>query len=333
MGAAAVSVDSIDEAQRLADDVLFPAALATDAAEVVPRELLDALAGAGLYGLAAPAAVGGLEADFSTVCAVQEALAGGCLTTAFVWAQHLGLVHSLTERGTPEQQARWLEPLARGEIRAGLALGGALAQPTLRARRIAAGWALDGLSPFVSGWDRIDVVHTAARTEDDQVVWLLVDGAEGPGLQVERLQLAALNATNTVRVSFDGLAIPDERVTAMHPAGGDTPPEVLRIHASFALGVASRCCRLLGPTPLDAELGSLRAALDELGPDTATLRAEAGELAVRAAAALMIATGSRSLLLADHAQRLAREALFTLVYALRPDSREVLSTRLGARLP
>jgi hypothetical protein len=106
---------------------------------------------------------------------------------------------------------------------------------------------------------------------------------------------------------------------------------LLRIHASFALGVASRCCRLLGPTQLDEELSCVRAELDRLDPATIQrARSAAGELALRAAAALSVATGSRSLLLADNAQRLAREALFTLVYALRPDSRAALLAQLRA---
>jgi alkylation response protein AidB-like acyl-CoA dehydrogenase len=324
-------MNAVERAQRVADEVLFPAALATDATDVVPRELLDALADAGLYGLAAPHEVGGLDAGLSTVCGVEEAIASGCLTTAFVWAQHLGLVHSLAENGTPDLRATWLAPLARGEIRAGLALGGALPQPTLRAHLTPNGWLLDGFSPFVSGWERIDVVHTAARTEGGDVVWLIVDAVEGASLRVERLRLAALNATATVRASFDSLPVPAERVTAIHPAGGGTPPEVLRIHASLALGVAARCCSLLGPSPLDDELATCRAELDRLDPATiAAARASAGELALRAAAALMAARGSSSLLLEDHAQRLAREALFVLVYALRPGSREALLGRLGA---
>ena len=51
--------------------------------------------------------------------------------------------------------------------------------------------------------------------------------------------------------------------------------------------------------------------------------AKRGSLAVR--------TGSRSLLLSDHAQRLAREALFCLVYALRPGSRAALLAQLDIR--
>jgi alkylation response protein AidB-like acyl-CoA dehydrogenase len=322
--------DIVQAAQRIADEVLFPAALATDSSDVVSRELLDVLAEAGLFGIVAPREAGGLDADFATVCAVQEALASGCLTTAFLWAQHIGLVRALAASGDSDLAAQWLAPLAKGEIRAGLALGGALPRPTLRALPDGPGWLLDGVSPFVSGWTRIDVVHAAARSADDEIVWLIVDAADGESVRADPLHLTALNATATVRVTFDRLPVAGDRVTSRHRVGGGTPPEVLRMHAALALGVAARCCRLLGPTPLDSELAALRAELDRLGPGTAAARAAAGELAVRAAAALMTARGSRSLLVADHAQRLAREALFTLVYALRPESRAALLTRLGA---
>ena len=180
------------------------------------------------------------------------------------------------------------------------------------------------------GADRI--AHTAARTEDGRVVWALVDAQEGSSLAVERLRLVALNATATVRARFDAHPVPQERVTSVSQHHeGPTPPPVLRIHASLALGVASRCCRLLGPTALDDELLRCRAELDRLDADTIeAARAAAGELAFRAAAALAVHAGSRSLLLDQHAQRLVREALFALVYALRPGSRNALLARLGA---
>jgi hypothetical protein len=52
---------------------------------------------------------------------------------------------------------------------------------------------------------------------------------------------------------------------------------------------------------------------------------------MRAATALAVATGSRSLLLAEQAQRLVREALFCLVYALRPSSRAPCSRSSAPR--
>src|SRR5207249_3838826 len=112
-----------------------------------------------------PARAGGLEADFKTVCDVIEALASGCLTTTFVWTQHLGCVMAAA---TSENESirEWVAPLCSGERRAGLALGGARAgKPTLGARRTGDGWVVSGRSPFVSGWRRVDVILTAARTE------------------------------------------------------------------------------------------------------------------------------------------------------------------------
>jgi alkylation response protein AidB-like acyl-CoA dehydrogenase len=325
-------MDVVETAQRLADEALFPAALATDAAETVPVELLDALADAGLYGLAGPAAAGGLDADFETVCAVVEALASGCLTTAFVWVQHLGAVLAVASSDNAALRDEWLEPLCRGERRPGLALGGSIpGRARLVARETGDGWTFDGSSPFISGWGRIDVVHTAARAEDGRLVWALVDAAESATLTVERLELVALNATATVQAALRDHPVPAERVTSVSPFHeGPTPPQVLRIHASLALGVAVRCCRLLVPWAFDHQVTACRAELVRLEPATIeTARASAGELAFRAAAALTVSRGSRSLLLADHAQLLVRDALFVLVYALRPGSRDALLDRLG----
>ena len=324
-------MDIVSTAQQLADDVLFPAALATDASGTLPAALLDALAHAGLYGLTGPDWAGGLDADFPTACAVVEALASGCLTTTFVWVQHIGTVLAAASSGN-EAMRDWTAALSRGERRAGLAGAASPGPAQLVAHETADGWTFDGVAPFVSGWGLIDVAHTAARTEDGRVVWALVDAHESSTLAVERLGLVALNATATMRAAFRAHPVPAERVTSVSPyREGPTPPAVLRIHAALALGVAGRCCRLLGPTSLDDELLRCRAELDRLdGQTIEAARASAGELALRAAGALAVNGGSRSLLLDQHAQRLVREALFVLVYALRPGSRASLLARLGA---
>jgi alkylation response protein AidB-like acyl-CoA dehydrogenase len=319
-------MEIVDTAQQFADDLLFPTALANDAAGAIPIATFDALAAAGLYGTALPD-------ELEPTCAVLEALAGGCLSTAFVWMQHLGVLRAALFSDHEGIREEWADPLARGARRGGLALGGALpGPPLLRARETAKGWLLDGTSPWLSGWGQIDVVHTGARTEDERLVWLFVDARESDTLHVALQDLMALRATATVRAEFVEHLVPHERVVSVAPyAPGTTPPEVIRIHASLALGVAARCCRLLGESPLDGELTACRARLAELDPERiAADRADAGELAVRAATAAMVATGSRSILLDEQPQRLAREALFAAVYALRPASRDALLARLGA---
>ena len=62
----------------------------------------------------------------------------------------------------------------------------------------------------------------------------------------------------------------------------------------------------------------------------ALARAEASELAVRATAALAARDGSNSITTGSHAQRLAREAVFLLVFGSRPAIKAALLRKLGA---
>jgi alkylation response protein AidB-like acyl-CoA dehydrogenase len=321
---------TLDSARALAEDVLFPRALETDAADLLPVQNLDELAAAGLYGLAGPVEAGGSDADFQTVCTLIEELAGGCLTTTFVWIQHHGVVLPVRFSERPEICGRWLEPLCSGATRGGIALGGLRPEPLLRAQRTEDGWLLSGSSPWVTGWGRVDVLHVAARNEDDNVVYALVDARESATLRVLPQRLVAVNASGTVQTHFDGHLVPDERVTGVVPFDANVGIEVHRINGSLALGVIGRCCRLLGPSPLDKELDAARAALDGATIETIwAARAATSELAVRAAATLTVSEGSGSILLDRHAQRLAREAFFLLVFATRPPLRSALLERLA----
>jgi alkylation response protein AidB-like acyl-CoA dehydrogenase len=320
-------MDIVERAQLIADRVLFPRALETDAADVVPADLLRTLADARLYGLAGPPEIGGLDADFATVCEVFEALSSGCLTTAFVWAQHHGAVRGVANSQTPGIRERWLEPLVHGTVRAGVA--GAAGAP-LEATQTDNGWLFSGTAPWVSGWGAIDVVHAAGRTGDGRVAWGLIDPVLNAHLSARRLRLVGLNATATVTLEFRDYFVPDERITGVvEPPGDAAAGAVLRVHASFALGIIRRCCALIGPSPLDAELRECRAALDAPGADLPAARAAAARLAHRASGLLMVTRGSQAVLMTDPAQLLAREALFMLVYALRPAVKAALLEQSG----
>jgi hypothetical protein len=105
----------------------------------------------------------------------------------------------------------------------------------------------------------------------------------------------------------------------------------LRTNGSLALGVAGRCCRLIGPSPLDAELEARRAALDSGTPETMpAARAAAVAFAAQAASALVAHDGSRSVVLGNHAERLFREAGLLLVFGSRPRIKRQLLAHLGA---
>jgi alkylation response protein AidB-like acyl-CoA dehydrogenase len=311
--------DPVALAAELSDDVLFPGALEVDESAVVPRERLDRLAAAGLYGLAGPADAGGLGlADFSTALEIIEILASGCLTTTFVWIQHHGAVRAVADAPLPMRDA-WLARLCSGEVRAGVAFSGLRrpGPPILTAAPDGDGWRFTGHAPWVTGLGRVDVVRAAARREDGDIVWALVDATAGETLHADPLRLAAVNASATVTLSFENHRVPPDRVIALQnfEEWQVADRASLRVNGSLALGVARRCASLLGSDTMLAELRERRLGLDQSSPEMMPeQRALASELALRAATTLVVTGGGRSIAMDHQAQRLAREAIFLLVF-------------------
>ncbi|TQF66013.1 acyl-CoA dehydrogenase [Rhodococcus spelaei] len=328
-------------ARDIAEDVLFPAAGSVDADGEIPVSHFEALAEAGFYGLAAPPEMGGPTLGLDDLVAVVETLCGGCLATGFTWMQHHGVVAGLA--GSPNQalRERYWDDLLAGSVRAGVAFAGAIPQPPLLyARRVEGGYVLDGVAPFVTGWGIVDVLQLSARDEfDDSIVHAVVDATAAGGVSVEDLPLIAARGSNTVRMRFDGYEVPDDRVANV------VSPDQFRAGQTFgswfngcmATGVTRRCLTELAETGCDTtrladETSGVRANLDAAlsgRGDLFTARAQASELALRSAAALVTATGSAASLGGSTAERLVREATLTLVAASRPQIRAALLDRLG----
>lgn len=311
---------------RIADELLFADALDVDAHGEIPAGHFEALAAEGLYGIAGPADAGGLDLDPLRQRRVREVLAGGCLTTAFVWAQHHAVVRCVRDAGAVVADA-WLERLCSGRTRAGLALAGLRpGPPALRIERDGDRWTIAGCSPMVTGWGYLDVLLVAARLPSDEIAFALVDTAQG-GLSAQPRRLAALDASRTVRLRFDGVVVASSAVvrTTSLPAWA-AEGESVRVNGALAVGVAERCARIAGSATLLAAVAERRRALDDAadGDDLAQARADASLLAMRAASSLVAARGSAAVDVREHAQRLAREAIFLLAFGQRPAIKEAL---------
>lgn len=320
---------TLEAAQLLAEEVLFPSANEVDAMGILPSERLDLLADRGWYGLSAPSS----GIDFPSAWPILEAFAGGCLTTTFVWMQHLGTVPACAYG--PEHLRPWVDPLASGERRSTVAFAGLLPDPPLRAELAGDTWVIDGVAPWVTGWGLADLIHVAARTPEDDVVWLLVD-LPSAGMSHEPHRLLAVNASSTVSITFRGVRVDQERATNRFPWSEwpERDAAGLRTNGSLALGVARRCCTLLGASPLDDELAARRDALDAGNPETLpAARAAAATFALRAASALVAREGSRGVVAGNHAERLLREATLLLVFGSRPSIKRALLAQLGVTDP
>ncbi|HKR51759.1 MAG TPA: acyl-CoA dehydrogenase family protein [Pseudonocardiaceae bacterium] len=329
----------LERAGVIAEDVLFPAALDVDAEGVIPRSHFDLLAAEGFYGLAAPPPHSGI--DFASFAGILETLCGGCLATTFTWKQHHSVVRGLTGTQNAALREKYLGAAIRGEVRGGVALAGAIPRPPLLwATATGGGWLLNGVAPFVSGWGIIDVLLIAARDTAGgprgTIVSGLVDAAAGDGITVEELRLIAAQGSNTVQLCFEDYVLPTERILAevSHVDFLANQHVGARLNSCLAMGVAGRCIRMIGEvgqlqvaarlhTAQDVIRGRLDAALAD-PPAMPAARAAASELAYRAAGALVVAVGSSGILHHQHAQRLVREATFTLVFAGRPEVKNAL---------
>jgi alkylation response protein AidB-like acyl-CoA dehydrogenase len=318
----------VGAAERLADELLGPAAAAVEAAGRVPDSHLDALAAAGLHGVVGPPEAGGAGGGLPLLSAVAERLAAGCLSTTFVWLQHHGALGAVAAAADPALQARWLGPLCRGEVRAGIAFS-ALRRPgppAMTAVREGDGWRLDGTAPWVTGFTQAGVLRLAAREAGTgDVVWLLADAEAGPTLDAEPVHPVAVDAADTVTLRLDRHRVPGDRLLGVEPYDGwreaDRRPRSLRANGSLALGLGRRAVTQLGDDPA-AHLGlaAARAALDGAATTEgmAAARAAASDLALRLARDLVVTRGGRGIVRGEAPERTAREALFLLVFGQSP---------------
>jgi alkylation response protein AidB-like acyl-CoA dehydrogenase len=336
-------------AYTIAEEVLFPATLDVDAQAAIPPSHFDLLAEHGFYGVAAGGTCGGVEVDFSSLVGIVETLSSGCLTTTFTWIQHHGMVRALIRTMNAELRDKYLGAAIRGEVRGGVAYAGAIPQPPrLWATATHGGWVLNGEAPFVTGWGIVDLLLVSARNtaiaageSTGMIISGVVDAAAGTGVTVEELQMVAAQGSNTVRLHFTDYLLPDERVTGEISHSDFLANQHInaRLNGCFAMGVTTRCIRMIGAGGqteiarlLRDQQDSVRIRLDGGLDEPATLpaaRAAAAELAYRSAGALVVTVGSTGILARQHAQRLVREATFTLVAAGRPQIRDCLLSVLG----
>lgn len=309
-------------AQQIADEVLFANALEADAAGGVPERQLQCIADAGFYGIST-------YCDAATIGKIIETFASGCLTTTFVYTQHLGAAAAAHTSDGPVREELAAD-LAAGHKRGGVAFAHMLRPGTPMTTVEPAdgvsgesGWVMNGTAPWVTGWGHIDVVHAAARHGDD-IVWALIDAVDSPTLRSDEVAFAVVDSTQTKVLEFQDHYVPASRVTtvenyakwrARYQLG-------LRTNGSLALGVAKRCCQLLSNDSLTEQLSTVRDRLNSIAPadgDAMSIaRADASLFAMKAATALVARTGGTSVMMTEHAQRLMREAMFTMVQGQTP---------------
>jgi alkylation response protein AidB-like acyl-CoA dehydrogenase len=306
-----------------------------------PRQDLDDLAAIGAMRWAIPHEFGGDQLQPLDLHERYEQIAASSLATALILTQRDSAIQILAGSTNFALRNELLTRLARNEsfTTVGIAQlttsrqGGA---PALRARRENGHWRLDGIVPWSTGaaFSSHVVVGAAVDGASDQILVALEPGQ--PGVRVDPpLPLVALRCTHTTLIRCDGALI-DELNLIKGPS-----PNVLagRKHtlpagqAFLALGLCRGAIHLiqhhdseLARSTSDQflnELSSLRADLmktcdPSTAPDpnlVARVRGQCNDLAIRVTHAAVAIYKGTALLAGHPAQRLAREAMFLLVWS------------------
>ncbi len=198
-----------------------PHALAWEEAGFTPREVLRKMGAAGMLGLMYAPEHGGGGADALTNLVFAEALSqstfGGFIITVLVHTD-MASPH-LHHAGTPEQQARWMPGITRGETITAVGItepgaGSDVAGLKTTARRDGDHWVLNGTKLFITNGVHGDLYFIAARTGEGRHAISMFAVEKGtPGFTVGRsLDKTGWLSSDTAELVFADCRIPAENL-------------------------------------------------------------------------------------------------------------------------
>ncbi len=164
-----------------------------------------------------PDEYGGAGGDFRHEAVIGEELYRRSLTGMNV-AVHSIVAHYLLNHGTPQQKAKWLPRMARGEMVGAIAMtepgaGSDLQGVRLRAVRDGGDYLLNGAKTFISNGFLAGLVLVVARTDPGagakgiSIIAVETDGL--PGYRVGRLlDKIGMKAQDTAELFFDDVRVP-----------------------------------------------------------------------------------------------------------------------------
>ena len=207
-----------DMARQFAAEHLAPHAASWDRTGAVPHGALKEMGHLGLMGMMVPEAWGGAGLDYLAYVLALEQIAGGDGGVSTIMSVNNSPVCSiLTHYGAPEQKARFLTPLARGDMIGAFALtepqaGSDAANLLTRARRDGDVYVLNGVKQFITSGQLAGVTMVFAVTDPSAgkggISAFLVP-TDTPGYHVAAIEhKMGQHSSDTCQLVFEDVAVP-----------------------------------------------------------------------------------------------------------------------------
>jgi butyryl-CoA dehydrogenase len=201
---------------------ISPHAAAWDKSHAFPAAQLRGLAALGCYGVAVPAEWDGAGLDYLALALILEEIAAGDgATSTVVSVNNCPVCSILMAFGNADQKARFLKPLARGEMLGAFCLtephvgseAGGLKTSAVRERDH---YVLNGVKQFITSGKNGDVAIVMAVTDKaagKKGISAFLVPTQTPGYTVARLEdKMGQHASDTAQILFDNCRVPAENL-------------------------------------------------------------------------------------------------------------------------
>ena len=219
-------------ARRVAREVIAPRAAEVDREAEYPEDYFQAFKEADLLGITLPVEVGGSNAGtLALTLAVEEVAKYDCSAGLMLLLSSLS-THTVKLFGTPEQQAEWIGPIARGEKKGAFCLtepdaGSDVGNLQARAVRDGDEYVINGQKIFISGGPVADQVVVFAKTDPDNPRSLSAFMVETdmPGFEVTSIdRKMGVRGIPTGVLTFDDVRVPAANLVGLDEGLGMKVP-------------------------------------------------------------------------------------------------------------
>jgi len=239
----------VELAREFARTKIEPHAAEWDRTQHFARDVIAELGQLGFLGMCTPEEYDGMGLDTLTYCLALEEIAAADASIAVSMAIHNALPTTMLVRhGSAGQKARWLRPMARGELLAGFALSEPEAgsdAAALRTRAVPDGdrWRLNGAKAWATNGGTADVMLLMARTERGIAAFIVPTDTPGyrAGAPEDKM---GLRASNTVALALEDVTLDADALLGTAGQGLSYAMEALDVGrlgiAVQATGIARR---------------------------------------------------------------------------------------------
>ncbi|WP_201152725.1 acyl-CoA dehydrogenase family protein [Rhodothalassium salexigens] len=205
-------------ARSFAAEQVAPHAAAWEKAGRVPGEVLARMGALGLLGMCVSPDWGGAGTDYTAYAlALIEIAAGDGGLSTLMSVNNSPVCAAIEAAGTEAQKARFLRPLARGEMIGAFCLtepgaGSDAGALTTRARPTAEGYVIDGTKQFITSGAIAGAAIVFAVTDPDagkKGISAFVVPTDTPGFTVARVEdKLGQKSSDTAQIVFDAMVVP-----------------------------------------------------------------------------------------------------------------------------